>query len=210
MDRVLLVDDHPLFRQALRTVIKAAKPQLAITEAGTLDGARAILAEAENFTLVLLDLKLPDSEGFSGLLQLRGEFPAIPIAIISTTEDASAIGRAIALGAAGYIPKSSSRTQITQALDALLAGEIWSPVSTVTEQVPPLVKSVAALSPAQLRILMGLRRGMRNKEIAFEMNVSEVTIKCYMTTMFRKLGVTNRTQALIVAQTLLLETTPAP
>ena len=210
MERVLLVDDHPLFRQALRTVIKAAKPQLAITEAGTLEGARAILGESANFALVLLDLKLPDSEGFSGLLQLRGEFPAIPIAIISTTEDASAIGRAIALGAAGYIPKSSSRTQITQALDALLAGEIWSPVSTVTEQVPPLVKSVAALSPAQLRILMGLRRGMRNKEIAFEMNVSEVTIKCYMTTMFRKLGVTNRTQALIVAQTLLLETTPAP
>jgi DNA-binding NarL/FixJ family response regulator len=159
---------------------------------------------------VLLDLKLPDSEGFSGLLQLRGEFPAIPIVIISTTEDANAIGRAIALGAAGYIPKSSSRTQITQALDMLLAGEIWSPVAEPVEQLPTLVKSVASLSPAQLRILMGLRRGLRNKEIAFEMNVSEVTVKCYMTTMFRKLGVTNRTQALIVAQTLLLETTPAP
>jgi DNA-binding NarL/FixJ family response regulator len=210
MERVLLVDDHPLFRQALRTVIKAAKPQLTITEAGTLEGARAMLGEADHFALVLLDLKLPDSEGFSGLLQLRGEFPAIPIAIISTTEDATAIGRAIALGAAGYIPKSSSRAQITQALDALLAGEIWSPVSNATEQVPPLVRSVASLSPAQLRILMGLRRGMRNKEIAFEMKVSEVTVKCYMTTMFRKLGVTNRTQALIVAQNLLIETTPAP
>jgi DNA-binding NarL/FixJ family response regulator len=210
MERVLLVDDHPLFRQALRTVIKAARRQLAITEAGTLEGARAILRETANFALVLLDLKLPDSEGFSGLLQLRGEFPAIPIAIISTTEDSSAISRAIALGAAGYIPKSSSRSQITQALDVLLSGEIWSPVSTATEQVPPLVKSVAALSPAQLRILMGLRRGMRNKEIAFEMNVSEATVKCYMTTMFRKLGVTNRTQALIMAQNLLLETTPAP
>jgi DNA-binding NarL/FixJ family response regulator len=210
MERVLLVDDHPLFRQALRTVIKAAKPQLTIAEAGTLEGARAMLGEADHFALVLLDLKLPDSEGFSGLLQLRGEFPAIPIAIISTTEDATAIGRAIALGAAGYIPKSSSRAQITQALDALLAGEIWSPVSNATEQVPPLVRSVASLSPAQLRILMGLRRGMRNKEIAFEMKVSEVTVKCYMTTMFRKLGVTNRTQALIVAQNLLIETTPAP
>lgn len=210
MERVLLVDDHPLFRQALRTVIKAAKPQLAITEAGTLEGARTLLDGASHFALVLLDLKLPDSEGFSGLLQLRGEFPAIPIAIISTTEDATAIGRAIALGAAGYIPKSSSRAQITQALDALLAGEVWSPVSASAEQVPPLVKSIASLSPAQLRILMGLRRGMRNKEIAFEMNVSEVTVKCYMTTMFRKLGVTNRTQALIVAQNLLLETTPAP
>ncbi len=210
MERVLLVDDHPLFRQALRTVIKAARPQLAIVEAGTLEGARTILREASNFALVLLDLKLPDSEGFSGLLQLRGEFSAIPIAISSTTEDATAIGRAIALGAAGYIPKSSSRAQITQALDALLSGEIWSPVSASAEQVPPLVKSIASLSPAQLRILMGLRRGMRNKEIAFEMNVSEVTVKCYMTTMFRKLGVTNRTQALIVAQNLLLETTPAP
>ena len=210
MPRVLLVDDHPLFRQALRTVIKAAKPQLTITEAGTLESARAILGEARNFALVLLDMKLPDSEGFSGLLQLRGEFASIPIAIISTTEDASAISRAIALGAAGYIPKSSSRAQIKQALDTLLSGEIWSPVSEPAEQMPPLVKSVASLSPAQLRILMGLRRGLRNKEIAYEMNVSEVTVKCYMTTMFRKLGVTTRTQALIVAQSLLLETTPAP
>ena len=210
MERVLLVDDHPLFRQALRTVIKAAKPQIAIIEAGTLESARATLGEAAHFALVLLDLKLPDSEGFSGLLQLRGEFPAIPIAIISTTEDVSAINHAIALGAAGYIPKSSSRARISQALDALLSGEIWSPVSETAELMPPLVKSIASLSPAQLRILMGLRRGMRNKEIAFEMNVSEVTIKCYMTTMFRKLGVTNRTQALIVAQKLLFETTPAP
>jgi len=210
MERVLLVDDHPLFRQALRTVIKGAKPQLAITEAGTLAGARTALGGPTNFALILLDMKMPDSEGFSGLLHLRGEFPAVPIAIISTTEDASVIGRAIALGAAGYIPKSSSRAQITQALDSILAGEIWSPVSTSGEQVPPLVKSIASLSPAQLRILMGLRRGMRNKEIAFEMNVSEVTVKCYMTTMFRKLGVSNRTQALIAAQNLLLETTPAP
>ena len=179
-------------------------------QAGTLESARATLGEAAHFALVLLDLKLPDSEGFSGLLQLRGEFPAIPIAIISTTEDASAINHAIALGAAGYIPKSSSRARISQALDALLSGEIWSPVSETAELMPPLVKSIASLSPAQLRILMGLRRGMRNKEIAFEMNVSEVTVKCYMTTMFRKLGVTNRTQALIVAQKLLFETTPAP
>jgi len=210
MDQVLLVDDHPLFRQALRTVIKAAKPQLAITETGTLEGARAAMSGPARFALVLLDMKLPDSEGFSGLLQLRGEFPATPIVIISTTEDASVVAQAIALGAAGYVPKSSSRAQITQALDALLNGEIWSPLSTAAEQMPPLVKSVASLSPAQLRILMGLRRGMRNKEIAYEMNVSEVTVKCYMTTMFRKLGVTNRTQALIVAQNLLLETTPAP
>src|SRR5262245_61210583 len=129
MARVLLVDDHPLFRQALRTVIKSAKPQLAITEAGTLEAARVILGETGNFALVLLDMKLPDSEGFSGLLQLRGEFPTIPIAIISTTEDASAITRAIALGAAGYIPKSSSQSQIKQALDSMLSGEIWSPVS---------------------------------------------------------------------------------
>jgi DNA-binding NarL/FixJ family response regulator len=210
MEQVLLVDDHPLFRQALHTVIKAAKPQLMITEAGTLEGARGALSGSARFALVLLDMKLPDSEGFSGLLQLRGEFPATPIVIISTTEDASVIARAIALGAAGYVPKSSSRAQITQALDAVLSGEIWSPLSMATEQMPSLVKSVASLSPAQLRILMGLRRGMRNKEIAYEMNVSEVTVKCYMTTMFRKLGVTNRTQALIVAQNLLLETTPAP
>lgn len=210
MEGVLLVDDHPLFRQALRTVIRAAKPQLSVVEAGTLEGAKAVLGGAAGIVLILLDLKLPDSEGFAGLLQLRGEFPAIPIAIISTTEDAAAIGRAIALGAAGYIPKSSPKAQITEALDTLLSGEIWSPVSTAAEQMPPLVKSVAALSPAQLRILMGLRRGMRNKEIAYEMNVSEITVKSYMTAMFRKLGVTNRTQALIVAQTLLLETTPAP
>lgn len=210
MSRILLVDDHPLFRQALSAVIKSAHPQLDICEAESLTGACALLAVSDDIRLVLLDMKMSDCEGFSGLLRLHGEFSQVPVVIVSTSCDTATVRRAMTFGAAGFIPKSASRAEITLALDSILSGEVWAPAFALGAPVPPLVKSIASLSPAQLRILMGLQRGLRNKEIAFEMGVTEKTVKSYVTTMFRKLNVTNRTQALIVAQTLLSETQPAP
>lgn len=210
MSRILLADDHPLFRQALRAVIKSAHPHLGVCEAESLAGACVLLAASNDICLALLDMKMSDCEGFSGLLRLQGEFPQVPVVIVSSSCDAATISRAMAFGAAGFIPKSASRADITQALNTILSGEVWAPLSVPGGPVPPLVKSIASLSPAQLRILMGLQRGLRNKEIAFEMGVTEKTVKAYVTTMFRKLNVTNRTQALIVAQTLLAETEPTP
>lgn len=208
MSRILLVDDHPLFRHALRTVIAGGHPQLKFCEADTLAGACAALERDKDVVLVLLDMKLPDSEGFAGLLKVQSEFPRLPVAIVSDNDDTATISRAMAFGAAGFIPKTTPRAAFSEALACILSGEAWAPASAADAAVPALVKSIASLSPAQLRILMGLQRGLRNKEIAFEMGVTEKTVKAYATSMFRKLDVTSRTQALIVARALLSETEP--
>jgi DNA-binding NarL/FixJ family response regulator len=208
--KILLVDDHPLFRQALRAVVNRAQPQLYICEAETLAGARAILARESNFEIVMLDLKLPDCCGFTGLMSLQSEYPQIPFTVVSSSADATTISRAMAFGAAGFIPKSTKRADIAYALETILSGEIWTPSSVLSDPVPKLIELIASLTPAQLRVLMGVQCGLRNKQIAFEMGVTEKTVKAYMTALFRKLGVNSRTQALIAAQTLLLETEPVP
>jgi DNA-binding NarL/FixJ family response regulator len=210
MSRILLVDDQPLFRQALRAVINSAFPDLGICEAESLTGAAKLLASGNDITLILLDMKLPDCEGFVGLLHLQGAFPQVPVVIVSASGDAVTVSRAMAFGAAGFIPKSASAADIVKALESILSGEVWAPSSALDAPVPALVQSLASLSPAQLRILMGLQRGLRNKEIAFELGVTEKTVKAYATAMFRKLNVSSRTQALIIAQSLLSETEPAP
>jgi DNA-binding NarL/FixJ family response regulator len=206
MSKVLLADDHPLFRQALRSAVGLARPDLSIEEVGTLCAAEQALARADDFALVLLDLKMPDCGGFSGMLKLRSEYPRIPIVIVSASEGASTINRAIAFGAAGFIPKSASVADIGAALNAVLAGDIWTPASVVADDVPPYVDAIASLTPAQLRILMSLQRGLINKQIAHEMGITEGTVKAHMTAMFRKLGVSNRAQAILAAQNLAFET----
>lgn len=205
-----MVDDHPLFREALRAVINSTHPHLGLYEAESLTESCAILAASKDIVLVLLDMKMSDCEGFAGLLRLRGEFPQVPVVLVSTSCDAATVSRAMTFGAAGFIPKSASRGDIATALGSVLSGEVWAPPFAPATPVLPLVKSIASLSPAQLRILMGLQRGLRNKEIAFEMGVTEKTVKAYVTTMFRKLNVSSRTQAVVVAQTLLKETEPGP
>lgn len=206
MNKVLLADDHPLFRQALRSAVGLARPDLSIEEVGTLHGAEQALLREDEFALVLLDLKMPDCGGFSGMLKLRSEHPRVPIVIVSGSEGASTINRAIAFGAAGFIPKSASVADIGAALNAVLAGDIWTPASVVADDVPPYVDAIASLTPAQLRILMSLQRGLINKQIAHEMGITEGTVKAHMTAMFRKLGVSNRAQAILAAQNLAFET----
>ena len=210
MSRVLLADDHPLFRQALRTAVVLAQPQLVIEEAGTLEAAREALTQRPDFVLVLLDLKMPDCTGFSGLLSLRSEFPHMPIVVVSSSGTTTTVSRAIAFGAAGFIPKSASVNQIGEALLTVLAGDIWTPPTTPAAAVPAVVDAIASLTPTQLRTLMGLQRGLANKQIAFEMGVTEATVKAHITTMFRKLGVVNRTQASLVAQQFALNNEAVP
>ena len=202
MTRVLLADDHPLFRQALRAVITREHPQLEFSHADSLAAAKVMLARHNDVVLVMLDLKMSDCSDFAGLLNLRGQFPHVPVVVVSSSSDASTISRAMAFGAAGFIPKSSNRADIARAVSTVLAGERWAPPASNVMPMPEIVKSVALLTPAQLQILMGLKRGLRNKEIAHEMGVTEKTVKAYTTTMYRKLGVTSRTQALIAVQTL--------
>jgi len=199
MGRVVIADDHPLLREALRAAVLRAIPGAALEACASLAAAQSALREAPA-DLVLLDLKMPDCDGFIGLLALRAEFPAAPVVIVSASEDAETIRRAMALGAAGFIPKSTPLAEMVNALILILEGHAWVPHQV---DVPAAAEhNFSALTPAQLRILIGLQRGFLNKQIAFEMGVTEATIKAHLTAIFRKLGVHNRTQAVIVAQSL--------
>ena len=206
MSHVLLVDDHPIFRHALRAIISRKQPHLSILEAETLAGARTVLAREPDVVLVLLDLKLSDCGGFTGLLSLKSEFSQVPVAVVSAKADTTTIKSAMALGAAGFIPKSAKRADIARAVNAILSGDLWVPSTMSANAIPTKVEAIASLTPAQLRILLGVQRGLRNKEIALEMGVVEQTVKAYMNVMFRKLGVQSRTQAVILAQSLAVGT----
>lgn len=200
MGRIVIADDHPLLREALRAAVLRAVPDVELEECASLAAVQGVLRAGAAVDLVLLDLKMPDCEGFAGLLALRAEFPAAPVAIVSATEDAETIRRAMAFGAAGFIPKSTPLAEMVSALTAILDGDAWIPRHV--EAPAAAENAFAALTPAQLRILVGLQRGRLNKQIAFEMGVTEATIKAHMTAIFRKLGVQNRTQAVIAAQSL--------
>ncbi|MEE2849412.1 MAG: response regulator transcription factor [Pseudomonadota bacterium] len=199
MDRIVVADDHPLFRAALRSAVEKAAPGAEVVECASLAEARAAMV-AGPVDLLLLDLKLSDSEGMAGLAAVRAEQPTVPVAVVSASEDAPVVRHALGLGAAGFIPKSSSLPQMVEAIAAILAGDSWAP--DVPEADDDLAGRVASLTPSQLRILEGLKAGRLNKQIAFDLGVSEATIKAHLTSVFRKLGVHNRTQAVILAKSL--------
>ncbi len=199
MDRIVVADDHPLFRAALRSAVDKAAPGAEVVECASLAEARAAMV-AGPVDLLLLDLKLSDSEGMAGLAAVRAEQPTVPVAVVSASEDAPVVRHALGLGAAGFIPKSSSLPQMVEAIAAILAGDSWAP--DMPEADDDLAGRVASLTPSQLRILEGLKAGRLNKQIAFDLGVSEATIKAHLTSVFRKLGVHNRTQAVILAKSL--------
>lgn len=205
LDRIVVADDHPLFRAALGSALARAAPGASIEETASLAGARRALGSGP-VDLLLLDLKLSDSEGFAGLAEVRGDYPAVPVAVVSASEDAATVRRALAFGAAGFIPKSATLQEMVEALTAILAGDGWFPeMAEVEDEEEPMEARIASLTPSQLKILIGLQQGRLNKQIAYDLGVTEATIKAHLTSVFRKLGVHNRTQAVIAAQALVLE-----
>ena len=202
MRQVLLIDDNPLYGLGLRELVKSAENPLGVSEARSFTRARAILRETDEIALILFDFKTHDSGGFVGLFQLRNEFPDIPVVVLSATADADIISRAVAFGAAGFVFKSAPCDAVLKTLNETLSGVKGPlPIVTGSDQGNP----VKSLSPALWRVLMGLKRGLRNKEIAFELGLSEKTIKAYLSLMYRKLGVSSRAQALILVQDILVE-----
>jgi DNA-binding NarL/FixJ family response regulator len=200
--RILIADDHPLFRDALKQTLAASAG--AFEEAGTLEAAIELLDRAGEFDLVLLDLKMPGVQGFSGLAYLRAQYPATPTAIVSASEEPPIMRRAIDLGASGFIPKSSPASVMREAVAAILAGDVWLPADlgeagSQENETRELAQRLAALTPQQLRVLMMLRAGLLNKQIAFELGVSEATIKAHVSAILQKLKVDSRTQAVIAA-----------
>ena len=200
--RILVADDHPLFRDALKLAVSRASPDCEIVEACTIEQALQRLERTPAFSLVLLDLKMPDCGGFEGLVAVRARFPLAPVVIVSACEDRLQIKKALALGASGYIPKSASMGVLAGALETILRGEVWAPSDVDTETEPSLER-LGTLTPAQLRILMDLQQGRLNKQIAFDIGVTEATVKSHLTAIFRKLGVLNRTQAVLAVQSLM-------
>jgi DNA-binding NarL/FixJ family response regulator len=196
--RIILADDHPLFRRGLAEAAHISFPDMEVEEVESLAGLLSTLRRGGAIDLVLLDLRLPDCSDFAGLRAVRERFPAIPVAIVSALDDALTISGAIRLGAVGFIPKSSRMAVLTEAIYKIMAGEIWTPPSCGSVQPAHARVAAAGLTPAQMRIISGLQRGLLNKQIAFELGVTEHTVKAHMTAAFRKLGVENRLQAIVL------------
>ncbi len=194
---VLIVEDHPLFRDALAMAVSQARPSGAsIRVVDGVGAALQALAEAPA-DLVLLDLNLSDANGFDGLARIQSHDATLAVVIVSATEGENAYRTAKSLGARGYLPKSSSPEALCEALAALLDGGEWHPEVAGLSPANDAIHRVASLTPAQRRVLSGLAAGLLNKQIAFEMGISEATVKAHMTAIFRKLGANNRTQALL-------------
>lgn len=210
MDRVLIVDDHPLFRDALKLSLTQKPDELSLNESGqinfatSLEEALELLKENDQVDLILLDLHLPGNDGFLGLLELRKLYPAIAVLVISGNDDASIVAKAKACNAAGFISKSLAADSILRAVkDVLLGNEFWPEVELEQDsELEDIARRINDLTDQQLRVLRHLQDGRLNKQIAYDLDISEATVKAHVTAIFRKLNVLNRTQAVILANKL--------
>jgi DNA-binding NarL/FixJ family response regulator len=200
--RIIIVDDHPLFRAALRQTLASGDPSIEVEEAGDLAGLNAALETDRDCDLVLLDLNMPGVRGFSGLLLLRAQYPDVPVAIISAVEDGAVIRRAFELGASGYLHKSVGPPEIRRAIETVLSGEVFVPEGidiASDDDHSALMRRLSTLTPQQVRVLMMLSDGLMNKQIAYELSISEATVKAHVSAILQKLDVDSRTQAVIAA-----------
>jgi len=201
----LIVEDHPLFREALESAICQARPEAIILQATSVHQAIDVLSSNHQMDLVLLDLSMPGTTGLSGVMQIRKTFPKIPIVIVSGYEDIRIVRSVLALGVSGYIPKSTSRQELAIAIGEVLQGKVYLPshYREAARMRRPridnleLLKRLHDLTPQQLRVLDMLRKGLQNKQIAYELKISETTVKVHVSDILRKLNVLTRTNAII-------------
>ena len=220
--KIIIADDHPLFREALKLALAQALPGATAFEVDTVDTLLAALNEHPDVDLLLLDLGMPGAHGFSALVQARAHYPSVPVVVISGREDTGLAQRTLTHGAAAFIAKSASLPTIIDALQTILQGGVWSPLEPRSmagargNSVPPdeadAARRVASLTPQQFRVMSMLCSGQSNKRIALQLAVSEATVKAHMTAILEKMGAENRTQAVLVAQRLALHqfAPPAP
>jgi len=211
--RILIADDHPLFRGALRHAVAGVAAGIDICEAGDLDDVALELDRAIDTDLVLLDLAMPGVRGLSGLVSLRARHPEVPVIVISANESREVIQRCIELGASGFIPKTIDAETIRAAIRTVLAGGIWTPpgfeaMGETQPEASEATRRLASLTPQQARVLGMLSEGLLNKQIAYELSLSEATVKAHVSAILQKFGVDSRTQAVIVAAKINAEDWP--
>jgi DNA-binding NarL/FixJ family response regulator len=202
---LVIADDHPLFRGALRESISGLLEKMEIAEAGTFDDVVKLLEQGGNeVDLVLLDLAMPGVRGFSGLMYMRAQFPSVPVIVVSANDEPATIRRCMGFGASGFIPKTLSVDDMRAAISTILSGGVWTPPDVdlgagADAETAELMARMATLTPQQVRVLMMLSEGLLNKQIAYQLSVSEATVKAHVSAILQKLGVESRTQAVIAA-----------
>jgi DNA-binding NarL/FixJ family response regulator len=202
--RLIIADDHPLFRGALREAVSGLLARVDIAEAGSFEAAAELLERSSDVDLILLDLAMPGVRGFSGLMFVRAQYPSVPVMVVSATDDPIVIRRCMEFGASGFIPKTLGVEAMRGAIKRVLDGGVWTPpdvdLTAVSDaETGELMARMASLTPQQVRVLMMLSEGLLNKQIAFQLGVSEATVKAHVSAILQKLGVESRTQAVIAA-----------
>src|SRR3954454_4231142 len=202
--RLVIADDHPLFRGALREAVTGLIERAEIAEAGTFEEVPKLLDQAGEVDLVLLDLSMPGVRGFSGLMYLRAQYPSVPVVVVSANDEAAVIRRCMEFGASGFIPKTLGVEAMREAISRVLEGGVWTPPDVdlsprTDDETADLMARLLTLTPQQTRVLMMLSEGLLNKQIAFNLSVSEATVKAHVSAILQKLGVESRTQAVIAA-----------
>lgn len=200
--KFIIADDHPLFRGALKQALKSVSESAEIIETGDFEGARAAVGDHGDADMILLDLAMPGVTGLSGIVALQAVQPAVPIVVVSASDNSTTIRRAIDLGASGFISKSATLDEIRQAVTKVLEGGLCIPedIDSIGEgdpEINDLIKCIQTLTPQQARVLGMLAEGLLNKQIAYELDVSEATVKAHVSAVLQKLGVDSRTQAVI-------------
>ena len=202
--RLVIADDHPLFRGAMREAVSGLFARVEFSEAGSFDEVSKLLDAGGDVDLILLDLSMPGVRGFSGLMYLRAQFPGVPVVVVSGHDDPTVIRRCMDFGASGFIPKTLDIEGMRAAITAVLKGGVWTPPDIDLDagadaETAALLGRLATLTPQQVRVLMMLSEGLLNKQIAYELSVSEATVKAHVSAILQKLGVESRTQAVIAA-----------
>lgn len=211
---LIVADDHPLFRSALVLAVTRLIPDAQLIEVEDFAALQQAAQQHPQTELVLLDLQMPGAQGFSSLLYLRKDHPALPVMIISGHEEPAIMRRALDFGAAGFVPKSAGLPVLGQAIREVLDGRIWMPpalsrlAAEGAEEEQAQARRIASLSPQQFRVFMMLAEGRLNKQIAYDIEVTEATVKAHVTAILRKLGLIRRTQAALLAQRLLRTDAP--
>ena len=202
--RLVIAYDHPLFRGALREAVSGLFEPTNIAEAGSFDEVSKLLDAGGDVDLILLDLTMPGVRGFSGLMYLRAQYPSVPVVVVSANDDPAVIRRCMDFGASGFIPKTLDTEDMRAAIMRVLKGGVWTPPDVDLDagadaESTELMGRLSTLTPQQVRVLMMLSEGLLNKQIAYELGVSEATIKAHVSAILQKLGVESRTQAVIAA-----------